>query len=157
MHLVRVRHTVINIQAETTSFQFSFCLGNYELVKILIGNGSDINARNMRNKTSLMFAAHKGTTSENSAWDRLRHFSLIWLGNYEAAELLINHGGEINAKLLRSNATALYFAAEAGKIVQCKLSWNRINSIIILGRCDKVREETLFRLGAKVNLSWGRQ
>lgn len=70
---------------------------------------------------------------------------------------MIESGAEVNSKS-KFDETPLYFAAEAGKIVQFKLRcFGRNSFIFISGTYDREGDEYLLTIGIKVNVTHDRE
>lgn len=99
-------------------FSFDLFLGNYDLAKYLIKNGSDVKAKNSIDQTAIMYAAHNGITVKfNLCCNRKNPISfnfLAYLGSLQIVNLLIENGAEINTKNVL-HETPLYLAAVAAK------------------------------------------
>jgi len=102
---------------------------NFELAKLLIKEGADVNIRGKKlGNTALMVAAHKGLyatakllikkKANVNVQDELGMTALMWAaknGRYLTAELLIENWAKVNATD-KNRMTALMYAAEVGYI-----------------------------------------
>ena len=80
-----------NNQFQVAPIHSACAISNYEIAEILIKNGADVNAKQMRGVTPLHSAAHNGQT--------------------KLAKLLIDNGADINAKM-DNGQTPLFMAEE---------------------------------------------
>ncbi len=74
---------------------------SFDICKLLIDRGSDVNAEAEYNRTPLHLAAHRGL--------------------YDICELLIDRGADINAKCPSNSSTPLRSAVENGNVATCKV------------------------------------
>lgn len=79
--------------AKVNALHAAVARGNFELCKLFIENGCDVNIPQMQNVTALHSAAHRG--------------------NLELVQLLVENGANINAKMY-SGETAIDFAKKDG-------------------------------------------
>ena len=97
--------------------------GHSEVVKILLQNGADVNAKNLYGTTALMWSARKGypevaeillqSGAEVNDTNNYGSTALLWAakyGNIEMIEVLLNNGANVNAKA-NNGFTALIRAA----------------------------------------------
>jgi len=101
--------------------------GEVEIVKKLVYQGADVNAKGSCNRTPLQWAAYKGNKeiteiliskgaeiNTKDSCDRTPLHSAVEGGNKEIAEILISKGADINAKDNFIGNTPLHFASECG-------------------------------------------
>jgi len=109
-----------------TPIHFAALNGNLELVKYLVGQGADVNARGIDGMTVLLYASKSGNLElvkylvddlgmNIKEKDKLGftplHYSLI-SGNVDVIKYLVENGADVNAKLIKSDGyrLCLYFS-----------------------------------------------
>ena len=115
-----------------TSLLLSASNGNSEMVKYLIDNGADFNARNDEQWTALLYAASQGSfelvkylvengadvnAKQNREWTVLMYASSV--GTFEMVDYLVGNGADINAENLEQE-TALILATRHGPLEMVK-------------------------------------
>ncbi len=126
---------------------------NKELVKLLLANKADVNAKDNFGETPLYGAAWNG---ESATWRKNK--------DKDIAELLINHGADINVVSERTEATPLRYAVWSGSRDVAKLLIDKgatVSDIDVLLHCAcrdgyKDLAELFIQKGANVTSEvWG--
>ena len=102
--------------------------GNFEIVKSLLNQNADVNAKTVNGMTALHLAAMGGptnilklllaheanvkATTTNEGWTPL-HMA-AYFGNKEGVQLLLESNADINARARYGGSTPLHYAAEFG-------------------------------------------
>jgi ankyrin repeat protein len=132
-----LRSTRVDYNSGVTGVHAAAFLGLYDVVRLLLDRGVEIEVKDTDNWTALHYAARNGhleviklllnrgaeieakTTDNSTAF----HYAAVY-GNLEVVRLLLTRGAEIEAKTTE-NWTALHYAARDGYLEVVKLLLDR--------------------------------
>lgn len=124
-------------------------LGHLSIIKYLIQNGAEVNAKNMYNSTPLNRAAAFGNSVDAFLWRIENNLDFVRLGHLDVVKIFIENEANVNKKTSYTNSALISAAGSGNWVFRFVKEWKFISILIRSGNLDIVK--FLIENGADVN------